>query len=319
MSTRIPANAVKNEQRKRLPTPRPADNGPDLVAYREAVESLLIELAGHSGSGFDPGDTAKAETILIERLVEPNFTAVLSVTPRGLTGTVEWLLKEVRNYKPSSRSSAADLAGQVRIFLLAQVEAMWWGQTTPFATTTDVLTSPDLIDIEKLRRAGLLPFRYRRQPKTFATRAMRAVARRVAPDRWPRTAGLRFTYSRPETIALLGQVAVDFQRQAPHGTPPLWVTSMTRSVRHQHHLRDLGYAAMSAQRALRRLRGRRGDGLVRAVLGARDALEELLLDRQAAGDVNVIDEGQAWHVCVSPVAVAELQREFATRYETGRR
>jgi hypothetical protein len=52
---------------------------------------------------------------------------------------------------------------------------------------------------------------------------------------------------------------------------------------------------------------------------ARPALEKVLLDRQAAGDVNVIDEGQAWHVCVSPVAVAELRREFATHYETGRR
>ncbi|SNT65353.1 hypothetical protein SAMN05421812_12210 [Asanoa hainanensis] len=318
MSTRIPANAVKNEQRKRLPTPRPAASGPDLVAYREAVESLLIELAGHSGQGFDPGDTAKAETVLIERLVEPNFTAVLSVTPRGLTGTVEWLLKEVRNYKPSTRSSAADLAAQVRIFLLAQVEAMWWGQTTPFATTADVTTSPDLIDIEKLRRAGLLPFRYRRQPKTFATRAMRAVARRVAPDRWPRTAGMRFTYSRPETIALLGQVAADFQRQAPHGTPTLWVTSMTRSVRHQQHLRDLGYAAMSPSA---HCVGWAVDVEMAWFerFSARTALEKVLLDRQTAGDVNVIDEGQAWHVCVSPVAVAELQREFATRYETGRR
>jgi len=318
MTTRTPGNAVKNEHRKRLPTPRPAAGGPDLAAYRDAVESLLLELAGHSGSGFGPGDTAKAETILIERLVEPAFTAVLSLTPRGLTGTVEWLLREVRNYKPSRRSSAADLAAQVRIFLLAQVEAMWWGQTTPFATTDDILTSTDLVDIETLRRAGVLPFRYRRQPRSLATRAARAVARRFAPDRTPRTAGLRFTYGRPEAIALLGQVAVEFQAQAPPGAPSLWVTSMTRSVRHQQHLRDLGYAAVSPSS---HCVGWAVDVEMAWFerFSARKALEQVLLDRQTAGDVNVIDEGQAWHVCVSPAVVAELRHEFASRYDTGRR
>jgi len=298
--------------------PRPAASGPDLDAYREAVESLLIELAAHSGSGFGPGDTTKAETILIERLVEPAFTAVLSLTPRGLTGTVEWLLREVRRYRPSERSSAADLAAQVRIFLLAQVEAMWWGQTTPFATTSDVLTSPDLVDIEKLRRAGLLPFRYRRQPRSIATRAARAIARRVAPDRTPRTAGLRFTYSRPETIALVGQIAAEFQARAPVGTPALWVTSMTRSVRHQQHLRDLGYAAVSPSA---HCVGWAVDVEMAWFerFSARKALEEALLDRQSAGDVNVIDEGQAWHVCVSPFAVEKLRQDFVNAYESGRR
>ena len=33
-------------------------------------------------------------------------------------------------------------------------------------------------------------------------------------------------------------------RSSPPGTPPLWVTSLTRSVGHQRHLRSLGYAAL---------------------------------------------------------------------------
>jgi hypothetical protein len=93
------------------------------------------------------------------------------------------------------------------------------------------------------------------------------------------------------------------------------VTSMTRSVSHQRHLRDLGYAAMEpsshcvgwAVDVEMAWFGRHG---------AREALEEVLLARQAAGDVNVIDEGQAWHVCVSPDAVAGLRRDFDAHYAT---
>jgi hypothetical protein len=31
-----------------------------------------------------------------------------------------------------------------------------------------------------------------------------------------------------------------------------------------------------------------------------------LLERQEAGQLNVIDEGQAWHLCVNPLACQEL-------------
>ena len=34
--------------------------------------------------------------------------------------------------------------------------------------------------------------------------------------------------------------------------------------------------------------------------GAAATLAGLLAERQQAGEVNVIDEGQAWHVCLSP-------------------
>ena len=38
--------------------------------------------------------------------------------------------------------------------------------------------------------------------------------------------------------------------------------------------------------------------------GAAGVLEGLLLERQQAGEVNAIDEGQTWHLCLSPAAVA---------------
>ena len=38
--------------------------------------------------------------------------------------------------------------------------------------------------------------------------------------------------------------------------------------------------------------------------GVAGVLEGLLLERQRAGEVNAIDEGQTWHLCLSPAAVA---------------
>jgi len=36
-------------------------------------------------------------------------------------------------------------------------------------------------------------------------------------------------------------------------------------------------------------------------------LQRLLLDRQRGGEINVIDEGQAWHLCVCPGAGRALR------------
>jgi len=36
-------------------------------------------------------------------------------------------------------------------------------------------------------------------------------------------------------------------------------------------------------------------------------LGRLLFERQEAGQLNVIDEGKAWHLCVGPLACDELQ------------
>ncbi len=41
--------------------------------------------------------------------------------------------------------------------------------------------------------------------------------------------------------------------------------------------------------------------------GADQVLQAVLLERQHAGDLNVIDEGQAWHVCVRPGAGRALR------------
>jgi hypothetical protein len=272
--------------------------GPDLARYRDAVADLLIEIAGHTG----PEDLAKAEKVLTERLADAEFAMVLAASPEGRPAAIDRLLREVRHYQPGARNCAADLVAHIRIHLFALIDVMWWGSARAFVTDSDLLRSAELVDLEPLRRRGELHFRYRRQARTLPARAVRAADRRLRPDHTPRTAGLLFARARRESLTLLNQLADDFAAAAP-GTPPLWVTSLARSIEQQRQLRALGYTATlpSAHCAgyamdLEMSWFRR--------FGAAATLEGLVRERQQAGEVNAIDEGQTWHLCLSPAAVA---------------
>lgn len=191
----------------------------------------------------------------------------------------------------------------LRISMLAQIEAVWWGREDSYETDADLLDATELTDLDDLSADGQLSFRYRHQAETLLSRAARSAERRTLPGRSPRTAGLWLAKARPQAVAWLNQLAEDFASVAPDGTPPLWVTSLTRSVAHQRRLRELGYAALLPSSHCvgyaadiemlwyRRFRAHR-------------ILRGLLLDRQRADEVNVIDEGQAWHVCLRPSIVA---------------
>jgi hypothetical protein len=275
----------------------------DLAAYREAVADVLAELAGPDG---ECPKAAAAERILTRRLSGPEFAMVLSATPEGEGAVVRRVLREVRSCQDIAHSSAANLAAMIRITLLAQIETLWWGHLAPYESDADVRDSADLLDLDGLRRDGLLLFRYRRQASTLLARAARLAERTAAPGRVPETAGLLFPCARPELIVVLNQIAADFTSLAPPGSPPLWVTSLARSVAHQRHLRDLGYAALlpsahcvgyAADIEMTWLRQ----------FGADEALQRVLLERQHAGELNVIDEGQAWHICVRPGAGRALR------------
>jgi Family of unknown function (DUF5715) len=276
------------------PQPGPGP-GPDLAGYRQAVGDLLLEVAGYTGWG----DLAKAEKVLTERLADPDLEQVLSATPGGTVGATERLLREVRQYQPGPCSAAADLPGHIRIHLCALIDIMWWGRARAFVTDAELLAAPELADLEPLRRAGALGFSYRRQAGTLAARAARAAQRRLRPDAVPRTAGLRFTRARPEIVTLLNQVAAEFATAARPGTPPLWVTSLARSIEHQRRLRALGYTASLPSAHCVGYAVDLEMAWFRQ-FGAAAALARVLLARQAAGQVNVIDEGQAWHICLSP-------------------
>jgi Family of unknown function (DUF5715) len=289
------------------------DEGPDaspsdldLDAYRSVVSRLTREVDARLG----PGAQADVEAILTEGVRHPDLQAVLARSPEGKDSVVTNLLQEVRDYRPNSRSSASDVSTLVRIYLLSQIDSIWWAGETAFASDHDVLQSPELVTLESLRRRQLLKFTYRLQPKGLAGRSRDWARRRLSPRRQPHTAGVSFTNARPELVALLNQLAVDFANKAPSGTPPLWVTSLTRSVQHQHRLRDLGYAAMipSAHCC-----GYAADVEMRwfREFDADHTLADLLLERQDSGLCNVIDEGQAWHVCINPDACDELRRAYS--------
>ncbi|MFI6226082.1 DUF5715 family protein [Micromonospora echinospora] len=283
---------------------------PDLDAYRAAVTELLVEVRALA----DEHSAAARQSLLTDRLGEPALADVLRATPQGVTGARETLLLEMARYRPNARSSAVDLTALVRIYLLSRIDVMWWATASTYLTDDQIHRDTNLVDLDRLRRRGLLRFRYRRQPGTLLGRAVRVAQRRIVPHQVPRTAGLRVRYARPEPVALLNQIAAEFALAAPAGTPPLWVTSLTRSLEHQYRLRRLGYAAMLPS----------SHCLGWAVdvemhwfrrFGAAEALANVLLGRQDAGEINVVDEGQAWHLCVAPGAAPRLRGAY--RVELG--
>ncbi|MGH3303890.1 MAG: hypothetical protein ACRDOK_19860 [Streptosporangiaceae bacterium] len=274
----------------------------DVAVYRQAVADVLAELAG---PGRSPS-VAVAERVLDRRLREPEFAMVLSATPSGPEAAIQRMLRDVRSYRPRTPNSAADLAAMVRITLLTQIDVLWWGHVPAYKSDADVQAAPDLLDLDVLRRDGKVAFRYRRQATTLLARAVRTAERAAAPGHAPATVGLRFACARAELIVLLNQIAADFAKLAPPGTPRLWVTSLARSVAYQRQLRALGYAALfpsahcvgyAADLEMSWFRQFEADHVLRAVL----------IGHQRDGDVNVIDEGQAWHVCVRPGAGRALR------------
>lgn len=278
---------------------------PDVDAYRAAVTDLLREV----GALADENSARARQALLTERLAEPVIADVLATTPQGALGARETLLLELARYRPNSRSSAADLTALVRIYLLSRIDVMWWAQAPTYLTDDQLERDGSLVDLDRLRRRGVLRFRYRRQAGTLAGRAVRAAERRLVPHRTPRTAGLRFLRTRPEPVVLLNQIAAEFALAAPAGTPPLWVTSLTRSLEHQYRLRRLGYAAMVPSSHCLGYAADVEMAWFRR-FGAGDALANVLLGRQDAGEINVIDEGQAWHLCLAPAAVPKLARAY---------
>jgi|GEM_PF-5685657 len=175
-----PAPNLRPAWRRRVAPPVP---GPDIDAYRAAVADLLTELARHCG----PDGATNAETILTRRLDEPVYARLHAATPRGRSAVLGDLLAAVRTV---AHRSPADLSTLVRVHLLAQVDALWWGRSPAYRSGADLRTADELVDLEPLRRSGRLHFRYRRQPRHLVTRALRsayrrAVRRGLLPERAP--------------------------------------------------------------------------------------------------------------------------------------
>ena len=86
------------------------------------------------------------------------------------------------------------------------------------------------------------------------------------------------------------------------------MNSIVRSVEHQQHLSDLGYSALlPSSHCL----GYGADVEMRwfESFGAAPVLQAILFDYRERGVLNVIDEGQAWHLCLSPDHVSAYRAD----------
>lgn len=276
-----------------------------LPTYRAVVESVVEEATGHSRSS----DPAAIEGLVARRLGQPELAAVLSLVDEGAGAAADCLLREVRSYQPDTRRSASDLPTFIRVLLLSQIDSLWWSGTRPFVSDADVLSSTELVDLGPLTSARKLEFQYRAQPTGLTGRGRAWMQHKVLPGVRPRVSGMRFTRSRPVVVAVVNQIAREFAAALPPRTPRLWVTSMVRSVEHQYRLRALGYAATLPSSHcsgyacdLEMKWFRRFD--------PGNVLGRLLFERQEAGQLNFIDEGKTWHLCVSPHACGDLRAAY---------
>lgn len=285
-----------------LPDPRDGVVDPpaavDLDGFALAVADLLTEADAEQRRAGQAG----VEAVLARRLTGREFAEVFAATPAGADTTADELVRRVREQWAAGGTTGRTL---IRTLLLSQVDVVWWGRTEPYRTDADLLRSRDLVDLEEPRRAGRLAFRYRMQPTGLADRLGHAAQRRLLPGRRPHTAGMRFSRTRPALATLLNRVADQFAAAAPAATPRLWVTSLARSVSHQIRLAALGYPAMLPSAHCVGYAADLEMSWYRR-FGADRALAGVLLDLRAAGQLNVIDEGQVWHICLHPDTAARL-------------
>lgn len=281
-----------------------------LNEFRRSVDSIVERLEEESSSTRAASALAGA----IEN--EQSVIQVLSHHPNGASGVIDDLVREAAEFVPNARSSARDLSSFVRVLLLHQIDVMWWGDRTEYESSSSVLDAPELEDLDALNAAGALQFRYRRHATTAVRRIARGISRRLPYAGSPPGAGLRYPRARPELVELLNQIAEDFDatcdRFGLDRRGGVWVNSVTRSVAHQRHLRSLGYSAL---RPSAHCSGYAADIAVSWLqpTGGDEALKDVLLRRRDRGEVNVIDEGAAWHICPAPEATADLRTAFALR------
>lgn len=263
-----------------------------LAEYRVTVEEAARHLEGTTGS---------LPVVVSRVLSQPGLRAVLEAVPGAAVDRIE---REVRAFRPSSRSNASDPSTLLRILLLHQVDVLWWSGTRPFADDDAVRASPLLTSLARLRREGRLGFRYRVAPTALPGRARNYAVRRWAPEIEPRSSGLSHGMARPAVVGLLNEVAAHFAATVPQWRRGLWVNCIVRSVADQRRLRELGYSAFLPSSHCAGFAADIEMAWLRRHAIA-EPLQQILLRYRDTGVLNVIDEGQAWHVCLNPARVAQ--------------
>jgi hypothetical protein len=276
-------------------TRRPAS--PALVsAYHSEVDRAVAEMDRSLTSG-DP--IAAAVTVLERELRGPTAVQVIDRLPYGRDELLAAAQRELEEPKLGLPSSPKSRAALVRILLLHQIDTMWWSHLTPYADQAAVDAAPELLWLPALQREGALRFQFAEQPEGLLQRGRDAARRRLAPRRRPRVSGMKFLVARAEMVAVLNEVADRLRAQAPAGTPALWVNSTVRSVEHQRHLSSLGYSALLPSSHCLGY-GADVEMTWYETFGAASVMQEILVGYRDRGVLNVIGEGQAWHLCLSP-------------------
>ena len=249
----------------------------------------------------DRADSTKVAAVVADALDHPSL-GFLSLLEGGADRLVAQSVAEYSRFVASEACNANSAAGLVRILLLQNVDLLWWDEESDFATDADVAGSPDLVDLVTERTRGNVAFSFGVASDRLGRRARDFLVQRLIPDREPRGPGLAFTRVRPAMLGLLNELSRATRSEAPSGTPPVRVTSVTRTVEHQLRLKSLGFSALLPSA---HCRGWAADIEVAWFdrFGAADALRAVLRDYLDRGVLNVIDEGRAWHVCLNPVEV----------------
>ncbi len=269
--------------------------------YRDHVDRLIAELDAHGA--VDSDVVGEALQAWIRR---PDAAAVVDRTPGGAARIARQAAEEFSGFSASEASNAAHPLASLRIALLQQIDLAWWAATPDLTDAADVRASPELVDLVAARGRGEVRFGFGVASDRLPRRVRDYAVQRALPRREPRGPGLPFAVARPELVSVLNDIADTVAANAPVGTPRIWVTSIVRSIEHQRRLRRLGFTALLPSA---HCRGWAADVEVAWFdrFGAADALREVLIDYQKQGTLNVIDEGRAWHLCLSPTA-AELLR-----------
>jgi hypothetical protein len=267
---------------------------PDLAGYRRAVDEAVRHLRDGTA---DPGRAAGP--VLARAAGTPELRGVLDRVPGGADVALERITRQLSGFRPNPRSNATTPATLLRIALLQQIDVAWWGSVPPFADDDAVRRSPQLTALAPLRRQRRLAFRYRIGSTALPGRARNYAVRRWAPDHEPRSSGLSYPLARPAMVALLNEVAGEFAAAARPWRGTMWVNCIVRSTAVQTRLQQLGYSALLPSA---HCTGHAAD-IEMAWLrrhGVAPALEDVLTAYRDDGVLNVIDEGQAWHVCLAP-------------------
>lgn len=266
-----------------------------LVAYRAAV----TRLSGRAG----------AQGAVRRVAEEPEVRSVLDALPTGADAALARIEAEVDAFRPTPRSNVATPADQARLLFLQQIDVLWWSSgraPTPFLDDDMVLRSPGLVRLDR----SSANFRYRVSTRSWPVRARNHAVRRWAPGHEPHSSGLSYDRARPAMIALLNDVSTRFTARAPEWRRGVWVNCLVRSEAVQTRLRELGYsAAPTSSHCV----GWAADVEMTwlAHHGYADPLRRVLRELAEIGTINLIDEGQAWHVCLNPAWVGHYEARFS--------